>query len=110
MATPGKTNNPNGRPKGKPNKVTGELRVLINDFLHDKYRDFIKSYGLLPPEEKVKAYTSLLKYSIPALQSTREEVNFNDLSEPQLDYLIDCISNGKKPLASEVKELKNNAA
>ena len=33
----GKTNNPNGRPKGKPNKVTQEVRAWLSTVI-DKNR------------------------------------------------------------------------
>ena len=33
----GSTNNPNGRPKGKPNKITNELRSMISDFLTNEW-------------------------------------------------------------------------
>ena len=29
----GKTGNPNGRPKGKPNKVTGELKTWVQELI-----------------------------------------------------------------------------
>jgi len=103
----GKTNNPNGRPKGKPNRVTGELRDMIKSFLLNRYKDFEKSFALMPAEEKVKAYTALLKYSIPTLQSTKEEIDFNNFSEDQLDYIIECIKTGKKPIISEIKQIRN---
>ena len=103
MPPKGTTNNPNGRPKGVPNKVTGELRDMVKNFLHNKYDDFVQSFDIMTPDEKVKAYIAMLKYSIPTLQATKEEVDFNNLSELQLDYIIECIKTGKKPTVSEIK-------
>lgn len=103
----GTVNNPNGRPKGSQNKVTSDLKELVKDFLHTKQADFKEAFESLDPTEKVKAYTALLKYAIPTLQSTKEEIDFNDMSEAQLDYLIECLREGKKPISSEFKNLTN---
>lgn len=35
----GITNNPNGRPKGIPNKITSDTRELLSKFVSDKYSD-----------------------------------------------------------------------
>ena len=35
----GKTNNPNGRPKGSPNKVTSDVKAFISDIIEENKND-----------------------------------------------------------------------
>lgn len=104
----GKTNNPKGRPVGSTNRATTELKDTIKNFLSGNAATFEQKFNELTSEDYVKNYIALLKYSIPTLQSTKEEIDFNDLSEHQLDYLLDCLKNGKKPTKAELKSIENN--
>ena len=44
MKGDGRGNQGGGRKKGTPNKVTAERRELINQFLTDKWDDFVDMY------------------------------------------------------------------
>jgi hypothetical protein len=73
MKGPGKgnTNNPAGRPKGKPNKVTKELRERISDFLSGNWEQVEKDFQSLEPEKKIMIYEKLLQFTLPRLQSVQ---------------------------------------
>lgn len=58
-----------GNKKGYTNKITKELRSLVKDYSVENFENFQKMMGELEPDEYVKAYISLLKFNIPALQS-----------------------------------------
>lgn len=59
-----------GRPKGKANKVTGDLRSWINNFI-DSNRDQIqKDWKKLDPKNRIIMFEKLLKYTLPTLQAT----------------------------------------
>ena len=45
----GRTNNPNGRPRGKPNKVTTDLRKWINEVLSNNQKQFESDLKRLEP-------------------------------------------------------------
>lgn len=66
----GQTNNPDGRPKGSPNKVTKKLRERISDFLEENWEKIEKDFDQLEPKERVSLFEKLLQYTVPKLQST----------------------------------------
>lgn len=69
----GHTGNPNGRPKGTPNKVTTDLRTWVNDILQQGKERFICELEKLPPEEYVRVFTTLLNYVVPKQQAVSVE-------------------------------------
>ena len=77
-----------GRKKGTPNKVNKDLRERISMFLNDNFDEAIKSWKNLEDKDKVKAYTELVRFSVPALQAisldaniTKEDSVEDDLKE-----------------------------
>ena len=83
-----KSNNPNGRPKGKPNKTTTELRLRIKTFLESNFEDLQESYIMLEPVQKLAFYQQLLKFAIPVMTSQDMKINFEDLTETQLNEIV----------------------
>ncbi len=67
----GKTNNPDGRPKGSPNKITAELRERISDFLNANWEQIEKDFGTLDAEKRILIYEKLLQFTLPRLQSVQ---------------------------------------
>jgi hypothetical protein len=61
----GKTNNPNGRPKGTPNKTTAELRELVSTLFESKYEAFTSALDELEPKDKVTAMLKLMEFVLP---------------------------------------------
>lgn len=84
----GYTNNPNGRPKGTPNKVTSDLRQWITAFIDDN-REQIKSDWLqLEPKDRIQLFEKLLKYALPTLQATDLNMGFERLPDEQLNKIV----------------------
>ncbi len=87
----GTTNNPNGRPKGVPNKTTTELREMITTLFESKYEDFTSALDELEAKEKVDAYIKIMGYVIP--KKTETKIDFNSLSDTQINDLINRLKN-----------------
>jgi hypothetical protein len=69
-----------GRPKGKPNKVTIELRQWITNFLEDNLEQLQKDWKTLEPKDRILLFEKLLKYTLPTLQATSITSNNEDIS------------------------------
>lgn len=70
----GKTNNPNGRPIGTPNKLTSELRPLIQEFLSSNYLQFVNDFNSLAPDKRVKVYCDILQFGIPKMRDLDHKI------------------------------------
>ena len=58
-----------GRAKGTPNKKTGEIRTFISELLTSNREEIKKAFEELEPKDEVAAFTQLVKYIVPSLQS-----------------------------------------
>jgi hypothetical protein len=74
MAPPkGKTNNPNGRPAGKPNKSTMEFREAVNALLRYAAPNMVKWLEKIAADDPNKALDhvhKLAEYAQPKLART----------------------------------------
>ena len=69
-----------GRPKGKPNKITIELRQRITNFLEDNLEQIQQDWKRLKPKDRIILFERLLKYALPTLQATKVTTNDEDVS------------------------------
>lgn len=74
----GQTGNPNGRPKGTPNKVTADLRTWINDILNDNRLQIENDLKCLEPYQRIAVFEKLLQYALP---KQKENINSDELKE-----------------------------
>lgn len=67
MALPkGKTNNPNGRPKGTPNKTTTELRQWVINLLSKNRAQLSRDLLAIPdPAERWRIVVKILEMVLP---------------------------------------------
>ncbi len=87
----GYTNNPNGRPKGVPNKATTDLRQWITNFLEENREQIQQDWKSLQPKDRIVLFEKLLKYALPTLQSVQVETEFDRLPDDQLQTIIDSL-------------------
>jgi hypothetical protein len=89
----GQSGNPGGRPKGSANKVTSKLRETITDFLDEKFEKVKEDFEKLKPGERIRMYLELLQFGVPKLQSVHLETDFDNLTDEQLDRIINELKN-----------------
>jgi hypothetical protein len=87
----GKTNNPNGRPKGVPNKSTGEMRAKIQKLVDTSWKAISKDIQKMPPKDRVDIVVRLLPYVTPKLQVTDLNIDIDRLTDEQLDRLVNSL-------------------
>lgn len=88
----GKTGNPNGRPKGTPNKASKDLRQWINTFIDRNTDQIEEDWKALEPKDRIVLFEKLLKYSLPTLQATSLTTDFERMTDEQIDTIINKLS------------------
>lgn len=86
----GRTNNPNGRPKGVPNKVTSSLRAFIRCVLDDNREQIVSDLQAVAPRDRLLFLEKLLQYVIPKQQA--QTVDVSCISDDQLAAVIEEIT------------------
>ena len=85
----GNSGNPTGRPKGSTNKAGGQLREVISNFLESRFEDVLNAFDEMEPKDKIKVYTDLLQYGLPKLQAINNTFGFENMTEDQLDEIVE---------------------
>ncbi len=85
-----------GKPKGAKNKKTLKLRETITNFLDNNFKVIVEDFKKLDPKDRAKLYVDLLPYSISKLQSMTMDIQFENLSDQQLDEIIEKLKKASK--------------
>ena len=83
-----------GRKAGTPNRTTSTLREWVQTLLDGNRKQIEEDLKLLPAKERVQILLRLLDYCLPRLQSVSTKIDFNSLSEQQIDAVINQLADG----------------
>jgi hypothetical protein len=72
----GQSGNPNGRPKGSPNKATADIRELLLQFVKDNYEEFLRAFYSLTPEQRSTLWLKGAMHLIPKAEPEKEQQHF----------------------------------
>ena len=68
------------------NKTGLQLRETITAFLENNFERVENDFEKLTPKERVKLYCELLQFGLPKFQTTSLDVDFEKLTDEQLDF------------------------
>ena len=90
----GHTNNPKGRPKGKPNKITQDMRGWLTAIIAKNRKQMEKDLKKLEPKERLQILEKLMQYVVPKQQAVSAEIDLNKLTDEQLDAVVSELTKG----------------
>lgn len=96
----GQTGNPNGRPKGSPNKVTSDLKTWVSKILDNGRKKFEQDLEALEPSERVRVYTNLMNYVLPKQQAMSIEAQI----EAEYNALAKLIDSAPEVFIEQITE------
>jgi hypothetical protein len=81
-----------GRGPGVPNRVTSSVRTWLSGFVNNNL-DLIESdFKKLQPKDRVQVFERLLQYVLPKQAAVEAQIDFNTLTEGQIDNIICSIN------------------
>ena len=84
----GQTGNPNGRPKGVPNKTTVSMREKISKFCDENWEQVQSDFDELEPIERIKAFERFLSYTTPKMTENSFKVDYEKMTDEQLSGFV----------------------
>lgn len=60
-----KSNNPHGRPKGTPNKLTTQTKELLADVLKNGLKSFSEDLASLEPKDRLNVLLKIASFIVP---------------------------------------------
>ena len=90
----GHTGNPNGRPKGSPNRITQDMRGWLTTIIDKNRKQMEKDLKMLDPKDRLQMLEKMMQYVIPKQQAVSADIDIGQLSDAQLDTLIEKLTKG----------------
>jgi uncharacterized protein (UPF0305 family) len=85
-----------GRRLGTPNKVTSNLRVWLEKLINKNRLQIERDIKSLDPKERLMVFEKFMQYTIPKMQSVQTTIDFNHLTDEQLDNVINELTKNIK--------------
>ena len=83
-----------GRKKGTPYKATQTAKEWIVQTLSANWEQMKSDLKVLEPKERLQLLFKLLEYVAPKQRETSNNIKFEDLTDEEMDELIDKLTNG----------------
>tara|TARA_B100001059_G_scaffold192422_1_gene195916 strand:+ start:224 stop:487 length:264 start_codon:yes stop_codon:yes gene_type:complete len=61
-----------GREKGTPNKLTKEIRKILNNIVHKELEKVEENLNILEPKQRLEILIKLMPYVLPKVESISE--------------------------------------
>ena len=81
-----------GRKKGSKNKVTTELKDWIKSLLEANTKQLEEDLQQLEPHQRWQVVSKLLEFSIPKQRAIDAKIDYSNLSDEQLDSIINRLN------------------
>ncbi len=81
-----------GRAAGTPNKVTGTLKNWITDLINNNRLQMEKDLKKLAPKDRLIFFEKLMQYAIPKQASQQVKLDFDSLTDEQLEDIINHLT------------------
>jgi Family of unknown function (DUF5681) len=91
--TKGASGNSEGRPKGRANKTTAELRQIIQTIVEKNIKTIQTDLLALEPHDRLRIIIQLAEFAIPKMQ--RIEIKENHYQDEESENYI-ILSNGER--------------
>ena len=102
----GQTNNPNGRPAGKQNKLTTQTKDWITQLIDSNKKQIEKDLKGMDAETRVKALFSLLNYIVPKQSTISIEEQAKIEEEALIKFLETAPDEAIEAIAAKVIEMQ----
>lgn len=76
----GQSGNPNGRPKGVPNKTTEQVREAFKLIVEGNLEKLKTDIEQLEPKDRIKCVLDIAKFILPTLKSTELKDTGNNVT------------------------------
>jgi hypothetical protein len=84
-------NKTGGRQKGTPNKATANLKNTIHGIVERQFETLESDLEELDGRDKINFVLKLIEYVLPKQRETK--IDFNSLSDEEIDELINRLKN-----------------
>lgn len=83
-----------GRAKGTPNKATSSLKDWLTGLLDKNRAQIEKDLEDLEPKERLHYLFKMIEYAVPKQAAVQAKIDFDALTDEQLDEVINRITGG----------------
>ena len=89
----GESGNPEGKPKGAKNKMNTIIKEAVINLLEANIEQINEDLQAVDARDRLNFWIKLLEYSLPKLARTESGINLNNLSDEQINDMINKILN-----------------